>query len=79
MFQHLKGGSELKICMESWPRRSPGIFVHSIRLGAKGSGRMPLRMIYVDGGVVIKIQTLDLKVNLHYHYITNKTVAKTHP
>ena len=64
---------------KSWPGRSPGISVHSIRLGAKGSGRMPSRVIYVDGGVVIKIQTLDLKVNLHYHSITNKTVAKTHP
>ena len=35
--------------------------------------------IYVDNGLVIKIQTLDFKVNLHNHSISNKTVAKTHP
>ena len=64
---------------KSWPGRNLGIVAHSIRLGAKGSGRMPSRVIYVDGGLVIKIQTLDLKVNLHYHSITNKTVTKTHP
>ena len=46
-----------------------GIPFHSIRLGAKGSGRMPSRVIYVDGGLVITIQTLDqskLTLSLYY-------------